>query len=158
MDNHSLRLVNVGAIRTKCLVDQNPYLPPDATDSYRRNVLPSGMIPRVICVILASCFGFASNSGLAAAWLERPILSFMDVFTVTAGIFAVVGAYLLIRRGGTLTALAVYGAIATFLIFVRSPNYSGAAKLIAVQSILQMVWTVIFIFLATPWRDSRLSG
>lgn len=145
-------------MRTKHLANQNPYLPPTTSGAEFETKSSESVIRIFVCAVLNCCIGFTLTSAFVSFWARQPVFSFLGVFTATAVILAFAGAYLLVRRAGVLTVFAVFGSTALLLLLVRNPNYESAAKLVAVQSSIQMSLTVVFSFLARPIRGSRISA
>ena len=131
---------------------------PNAPDESGKVLLPVSATHTIALAILIAALGFASNSGWTAIWLGASVFSFMGVFTATAIILAVAGGYLIIRQGGVWVTFAVFGVTAVLLLFVWSPNYADAAKLIAVQSIIQMAWTITLTLLLKRENGRPLFG
>ena len=147
-----------GVIRTTHLVDRNPYSSPAA------NTAPSVGRHSFIAFaphtkgLLAAFLGFATNSGWLAAWSGVSVFSFMGVFTATGLVFAIVSGYLLVRKAQVWAGFVVFGLSAVALFLNNGPNWATAAKLIAVQSAVQLIWTCLFLLLPSRHPSAESSG
>ena len=81
----------------------------------------------------------------------------MGVYTTMAIGLAFASGYVILRKGRLWISFALFGVVAILLLSVRNPNYQGTAKLLAVQSLMQMLWTVVFTF-GTATSDRHPSG
>ena len=150
--------VNLVVIRTTHLVDRNPYSSPAA------NTAPSVGRHSFIAFaphtkgLLAAFLGFAINSGWLAAWSGVSVFSFMGVFTATGLVFAIVSGYLLVRKAQAWAGFVVFGLSAVALCLNNGPNWATAAKLIAVQSAVQLIWTCLFLLLPSRHPSAESSG
>ena len=140
-------------IRTTHLVNRNPYSSPAA------NTAPSvGRFAPHTKGLLAAFVGFATNSGWLAAWSGVSVFSFMGVFTATGLVFAIVSGYLLVRKAQAWAGFVVFGLSAVALFLNNGPNWATAAKLIAVQSAVQLIWTCLFLLLPSRHPSAESSG